>query len=270
MLSMGEQEFKQFTEFLRYNYGINLSKKKSLIEGRLSNMLMEKGYDNFSEYLNYVYADCTKQEMTTLINKLTTNHTFFMREFSHFEFFRDKILPYITPRDKERDLRIWSAGCSTGEEPYTLAMVMADYFAEEHKAWNTKMLATDISVNVLQAAEKGEFAAEGLQDIPTAWKVNYFSKVENETYRVKDKIRDEVIFRVFNLMDEVFPFKQKFHVIFCRNVMIYFDDEIKLKLLKKLYEATEPGGYLFIGHAESISKYNTGYRYVLPAVYRKG
>jgi len=269
MIAITDADFKKVIAYIKSNYGINLSQKKHLIEGRLNNLLIEKGFDNFSEYLQYVFADGTKMEITTLVNKLTTNHTFFMRETAHFTYFEQQVLPYLQGTSKKKDLRIWSAGCSTGEEPYTLAMIMADYFGKEKVLWDTKVLATDISVQALETGEKGIYSGDVLQTIPPMWKANYFKKKDAENYQISDQIRQEVVFRIFNLMDERFPFKQKFHVIFCRNVMIYFDHVTKMRLINKFYEMTEPGGYLFIGHSESIGRDETPYNYVMPAVYRK-
>ncbi|MBP2649193.1 MAG: chemotaxis protein CheR [Firmicutes bacterium] len=269
MVKLKNDEFVELVEYLKSNYGINLTHKKNLIEGRLGNLLQERGFNTFAEYLVEVFADRSKQEMMTLINKLTTNHTFFMREASHFDYFRDRVLPYLVDTVTDKDLRIWSAGCSYGQEPYTLAMILADYFASEKTVWNSKILATDISVEALQKAEKGIYTAEDVQGIPPGWKLNYFSAVD-KNFQVCSKIRNEVIYRVFNLIDEVLPFKRKFHIIMCRNVMIYFDEPTKNKLIDKFYEITEPGGYLFIGHAESINKLTSRYKFVMPAVYRKG
>ena len=192
-----------------------------------------------------------------------------MRETDHFTYFANKVLPYLQATNKQKDLRVWSAGCSSGEEPYTLAMIMADYFGEEKKIWNTQLLATDISVKVLDLAEKGAYPLEVLQELPGNWRANYFKRVHKDVYQIEDKIKKDVIFRIFNLMDEKFPFKQKFHVIFCRNVMIYFDQQTKRELITKFYDMTESGGYLFIGHSESISRDETRYQYIMPAVYRK-
>lgn len=270
MIEITNHDFKELIGYIKNNYGINLSQKKNLIEGRLSNLLIEKGFDNFSEYLQDVFADSTKMEITSLVNKITTNHTFFMRETAHFTYFEHQVLPYLQATSKEKDLRIWSAGCSTGEEPYTLAMIIADYFGREKIAWNTKLLATDISVKALETAEQGIYSEQVLHEIPPIWKSMYFKKKDAEHYQMSDQIKQEVLFRLFNLMDERFPFKQKFHVIFCRNVMIYFDHVTKMRLINKFYDMTEPGGYLFIGHSESISRDETRYNYVMPAVYRKG
>jgi chemotaxis protein methyltransferase CheR len=269
MINIKQDEFKELTTFLKNNYGINLTHKKNLIEGRLNNVLIEKGFNSFRKYIDYVYSDSTKNELTNLINKLTTNHTFFMREKEHFEYFKNKALPYFKDRVKDKDLRIWSAGCSSGEEAYTLAMIMGDYFAEEKSLWDKKILATDISVNVLQLARSGIYSGECLREIPINWRLKYFNNIDNDNYKIDSKLKDEVIFRVFNLMDQ-FPFKRKFHVIFCRNVMIYFDQETKEKLIRKFYDMTEVGGYLFIGLSESLAKTEVPYEYVMPSVYRKG
>jgi len=130
-------------------------------------------------------------------------------------------------------------------------------------------LATDISVNVIQKAKAGIYSNERIEGVPEAWKRKYFRKVDENNWAVVDSIRNEVIFRIFNLMNTVFPFKRKFHVIFCRNVMIYFDQQTKMELVNRFYEYTEPGGYLFIGHSESLNRDETKYKYVMPAVYRK-
>ena len=269
MISIKQDEFNELTKFLKNNYGINLTHKKNLIEGRLNNVLVEKGFNSFRKYIDYVYADITKKELTTLINKLTTNHTFFMREKEHFKFFNNQVLPYLATTVKDKDLRIWSAGCSSGEEAYTLAMIMQDYFAGEKGLWDKKILASDISVNVLKTAEKGIYNVDGLEKISENWRLKYFNKIDDDTYEIDSKLKNEVIFRVFNLMDE-FPFKRKFHVIFCRNVMIYFDQETKDRLIRKFYDMTEVGGYLFIGLSESLNRNENPYQYIMPSVYRKG
>jgi len=270
MIELTNNDFKKIITYIQSHYGINLSQKKNLIEGRLSNLLLEKGFDNFSDYLHCVFTDDTKIEITDMLNKITTNHTFFMRETVHFTYFKQQVLPYLQATSKDKDLRMWSAGCSTGEEPYTLAMIIADYFGKDKMFWDTKLLATDISVKALETGEKGIYPLETLESLPSSWKLNYFKKNDAENYQISDKIKQEVVFRMFNLMDESFPFKQKFHVIFCRNVMIYFDHVTKMRLIKKFYEMTQSGGYLFIGHSESIARNETDYNYVMPAVYRKG
>lgn len=270
MLTISDQEFKQLTDYIKANYGINLkNEKKALLIGRLSNILTEKKFYCFADYFNYLITDKTGSAVSTLVDKITTNHTFFMREADHFNFFRDRVLPYLASTVRDKDLRIWSAGCSSGEEPYTLAMIIDEYFGTEKRWWDTKVLATDISSKVLDIAAKGIYNNEGLSTLPPYWKLNYFEKYDHEKSVLTKKIRDEIIFRKFNLMAEGFPFKRKFHAIFCRNVMIYFDNETKIRLVNKFYDLTEPGGYLFIGHSESLNRNETEYKYILPAVYRK-
>lgn len=271
MISINNDDFNKLTQFIKNNYGINLTKKRTLIEGRLSNMILEKGFDNFNDYLNYVFSDKTGEEIIVLINKLTTNHTYFMRESKHFEYVKDTVLPYMENTVKDHDLRVWSAGCSTGEEPYTLEMIMMDYFGSSPFKWDTQILATDISNRALAIARHGIYTAGSISEVPSKWKLNYFEKLDgsDDNFRIKDNIKINVIFREFNLMRPEFPFRRKFHIIFCRNVMIYFDQPTKEALINKFYEITEPGGYLFIGHSESANRESTNYKYIMPAVYRK-
>jgi len=270
MQEISGKEFKRLADYIKANYGIYLKdEKQTLVSGRLSNVLVEKNFASFSEYFDYIIADKTGDAVVTLIDKITTNHTFFMREIDHFNYFKEKVLPQLMSRSKNKDLRIWSAGCSSGEEPYTLAMLIDEFFGIDKKWWDTKILATDISSKVLDIAVKGIYNNEGIAKIPAYWKLNYFEKLENEKSVLVPKIRNEVIYRKFNLMDKTFPFKKKFQVIFCRNVMIYFDNKTKIDLVKKFYDSTELGGYLFIGHSESLHQNETEYKNVLPAVYRK-
>ncbi len=270
MITITDKEFEQLAGFIKENYGIHLKQeKKTLLTGRLQNVLLMKGFRDFAEYYEYVISDKTGEALSTLVNKISTNHTFFMREVDHFYYFRDQVLPYLAETVKDRDLRIWSAGCSSGEEPYTLAMLMDEYFGKEKSKWDSKVLATDISSKVLEEAAKGIYQNEEISTLPINLRLAYFKQQDSDNSVIIDKIRNEVIFRRFNLMEAVFPFKRKFHVIFCRNVMIYFDHMTKKELVGKFYDHLEPGGFLFIGHSESISREDTKLSYVMPAIYRK-
>lgn len=270
MLTITDSEFRKLTDYIRVNYGIYLKEeKRSLVLGRLNNLLAQKDFKSFSEYYDYIIADKTGSAASDLMDRITTNHTYFMREAGHFHYFRDEILPYLMKTVEDRDLRIWSAGCSTGEEPYTLAMIIKDHIGEKKNLWDTKVLATDISRKALQKALKGIYKNEALSTLPYQWKLNYFKILDREQSIITDSIKQEVIFRRFNLMERSFPFRRKFHIIFCRNVMIYFNAETKERLIRKFYQHTEPGGYLFLGHSESLNRREFGYRYVMPAVYRK-
>ena len=248
MINITEKEFAKLAEFIKTNYGIHLKEgKKSLVIGRLHNVLSQKDFKSFSDYYDYIVSDKTGDAVTVLIDKITTNHTFFMREADHFHYFKSAVLPYLASTVRDKDLRIWSAGCSTGEEPYTLAMILDEYFGSEKMLWDSKVLATDISGKVLDTAQKGIYDNEEVATLPVQWRLNYFKKHDKEKSILAERIRNEVIYRKFNLMESVFPFKRKFHVIFCRNVMIYFDNKTRDALVNKYYQHLESGGYLFIG-----------------------
>lgn len=270
MVDITEKEFRQLSEYIKNHFGIELKdEKQTLVTGRLHNVLAQKNINSFSDYYNYLISDKTGCAVIDLIDKITTNHTFFMRETDHFQYFKEKVLPQLSSSVREKDLRVWCAGCSSGEESYTLAMMIDEFFGVDKKWWDAKVLATDISSKVLDIANNGIYENERIVTLPSHWKLNYFKKLDNDKSVLVDKIKNEVIYRKFNLMEEVFPFKKKFHVIFCRNVMIYFDNKTKMDLVNKFYDLTEPGGYLFIGHSESLNREETKYKYIMPAVYRK-
>ena len=270
MVTITKTEFKKLADYIKSNYGIHLKEEKmTLVTGRLHNVLQQAGFNNFTDYYDYVVNDRSGEAVVTMLNKITTNHTFFMREADHFYIFRDKVLPYLQDTVADKDLRIWCAASSTGEEPYTLAMILDEYFGKEKMWWDTKVLATDISERALNTAINGIYSSDSIAVLPSSWKTNYFKKYDAENFIVTDRIRTEVIYRKFNLVDEIFPFKRKFHVVFCRNVMIYFDIATKEALINKLYDHMEYGGYLFIGHSESINRETTRFKYIKPAVYRK-
>ena len=270
MRSLTDEGFEQFTEHIKKNYGVNLQHKKLLVAGRLQGHVIKNNFKSLAEYLEFVLADKTGKEAAILIDKVTTNHTFFMREVEHFDYFRDFVLPGLVESEhKRKDLRIWSAGCSSGEEPYTLAMIIDNFFGEKKGWWDTKLLATDISTKVLEEALSGIYLNERLTSLPTSWRMNYFTRIDNERSEIVDRLKNEVVFRRFNLVEKTFNFKRRFHVIFCRNVMIYFDSRTRKELVERLYEHMEPGGYLFIGHSESLMHMKDKFRFLKHTVYQK-
>ncbi|SHO53277.1 CheR family methyltransferase [Anaerocolumna xylanovorans] len=270
MVEITENEFRQLADYIHKYCGINLkSEKKALVNSRLQNTLYRYNMQSFTEYFTYLTQNSSESEITEMIDKLTTNHTFFMRESEHFRFYEKDILPKLKNTVTDRDMRIWCAACSTGEEAYTLAILNNEFLGREKLWWDTKVLATDISVSALDIARKATYSKENTAPLPNEWKRDYFYMKEDDQWEVKDFLKKEVIFRRFNLMEEVYPFKKKFHVIFCRNVMIYFDQADKDKLIRKLQENLAEGGYLFIGHSEAINKEDIGLQYVMPSVYRK-
>ena len=250
MLTLNENDFRKLITFIKSRYGIDLSQKRQLIVGRLSNTVTSMGYSSFSEYIDHILSQKNPQDIELMLNKLTTNYTFFLRESAHFDYFRDTVLPYLERTKRDHVLSIWSAGCSSGQEPYTLSMILKEYFGGKAGNWDTRVLATDISQNALKAASEGIYDEESLSAIPVAWKQKYFKRTsEPGVYQVADILKK--------------------NVIFCRNVMIYFDQQTKDALVQRFYNATVPGGYLFIGHSESLNKATTPYHYLMPSAYRK-
>lgn len=265
---LSEGEFQHIVQYVRNRYGINLSQKRVLISGRLENYLLRQGFQSYSEYIHHVEQDPHGEEAVNLIDVLTTNHTYFMRESIHFDYLQQVVLPWVREKEKnKKDVRIWSAAASTGEEPYTIEMILNDYFSLEG-GWDTQLLATDIAISVLQKAKSGTYLKEQLDPLPAQWKRRFFHSVNSEEYQVNKEIRRQIIFRKFNLMEEI-PFRGLFHVVFLRNVMIYFEEDTKARLLDRIYSHMENGGYLFIGTTESIDKSATKFQYVQPSIYRK-
>lgn len=266
-LEISDKDFQRLIVFIQQHYGIDLSKKRQLISGRLSYSVKTQGYAGFGPFVDHLLEKKDPADVELVLNKLTTNYTFFMREQEHFNFFRDTILPDIVKRHQnDHTLSIWSAGCASGEEPYTISMYVKDYLGSDAPRWDARVLATDISQQALQKAQAGKY---NLPDtIPPTWKTKFFVPDGKEgSYRVAPVIHDNVIFRTFNLMDPI-RFRLKFDVIFCRNVMIYFNQQTKDELVARFCEATTPGGYLLIGHSETMGR-NPGYRYLAPATYQK-
>ncbi len=267
---MTQEEFKRIHVFLKNKYGIDMSKKLEIVNGRLENYLRKNGFRNYSDYMNAVETDITGRLEKELVNMLTTNHTYFMREAEHFDYLKQVVLPYLKKKEeKTKDLAIWCGAASTGEEAYTLAMIMVDFFGLEHSKWDTKVLATDVSTEVLQHAVHGVYQAEQVEKIPLTWKRRFMkTDVNGEFYEMTREIKEEVIFRQFNLM-EPFPFRRKMHIIFMRNVMIYFDGNTKKELLKKINDVLEPGGYLFIGRTETLDRDGSSLEMIQPSIFRK-
>jgi chemotaxis protein methyltransferase CheR len=219
--------------------------------------------------MNAVQADKNGIEEKNLVNMLTTNHTFFMREFEQMEYFRKMVLPDLRRAEENtRDLRIWCGASSSGEEPYTIAMVLMDFFGYAHAQWDTKVLATDISTKMLTHAVKGVYSNDQLINLPDTWKSRYFKPVGETQCMATDTLKNQVIYRYLNLMNPL-PFRKKLHMVFLRNVMIYFEDKTKIDLLQRIYESMEPGAYLFIGATEVIDKSQTKLQYIKPSIYRK-
>jgi chemotaxis protein methyltransferase CheR len=267
--SMDDTDFRRLAYHIKKKYGLNLDGRKAMVESRLYHYVIDRGFDSFSEYLETVYdgeGGHNSTEMANIINRLTTNYTYFMREQEHYRHFGEKFLPDMERTVADGEICIWSAGCSFGNEAYNFAMCMEEYFKGKDNGWDRKILATDISQNAILAAKKGMFSEAVVKSLPDSWRRKYFTE-KNGIYTVSPDIRSQVAFKYHNLMEPI-AFKKKFDLIICRNVMIYFDGKTKSELIKRFYEATKPGGYLYIGHAESMPT-DSPYVREQTAVYRK-
>ncbi len=266
-MKLTQNDFDRLVVFMKKNYGINLEKKSVLIEGRLSNMIAQRGFKSFKDYLDFALSDKSGKETIQLVNKLTTNHTFFLREPEHFDFLKKTILPYIEKANADHSMNLWCAASSKGHEPYTILFTVLDHFGPSISKWRVNYIATDIDTEVLNFARAGVYPLAELKDIPQAWMTKYFSKVDDTKFKVKDNYRAMIQFKQFNLMDKIIA-QRPYDFISCRNVMIYFDQKTKNDLVERFYDVTKEGGYLFTGHSESVSR-ETRYTYIQPAIYRR-
>ncbi|MDR1797605.1 MAG: protein-glutamate O-methyltransferase CheR [Clostridiales Family XIII bacterium] len=266
--TLSDEEFEGFASFIKSHYGVNLESKKNLVESRLGAYVVRRGFQDYAAYFEYAKNDPTQREMSMLVSRVTTSHTYFMRESDHFEFFADEVLPGVMGLGGF-DLRVWCAGCASGEEPYALSMYILDRVERLGvSGWDTTLLATDVAEDALKTASAGVYDEGELVSLPDGWMWRFFTPMQDGCWRVSQALRENVAFKRHNLMGD-FAFTKPMHAIFCRNVMIYFDADTKTALLRKFYDVLVPGGYLFIGHSESLTALGTGFVYVRPSVYRK-
>ena len=265
--------FQEFSDLVYEKTGIFLKpEKKELLNARLGKRLRATGIDSFQEYYDYVINDRSGEELVHLIDSVSTNFTSFFRENSHFEILRSTVLPAFVKegRGKNKEILLWSSASSSGEEPYTMAMVVAD-FVSRHPEMHYRIMATDISTRVLAQAKRGVYAEERIAKVPKPFLKKYFQKGmgNSEGYvKIKEDLRRMVHFDRFNLMGD-FPWRDAIDVIFCRNVMIYFDRETQQALVTKFHQALSPGGFLFIGHSESISGLKHNFIQINSTAYQK-
>jgi len=225
-------------------------------------------FDRHQEYFNYIIADTTGNEIIHLIDAISTNVTQFFRESHHFDFLADTILQWNKKGQKR--FRFWSAGCSTGEEPYSLAMTLLETGIGQ--ITDTRILATDISMKVLKHCINGEYSAQKMKDVSPMFRERYFDKEgvrESAQYTVKPVLKNMITFKRLNLSVVPFPMQGPMDMIFCRNVVIYFDNTVRKKLLDEFYRLLKPGGYLMVGHAESLTGLLSNFKSVMPSVYAK-
>lgn len=270
---LSDREFSLFSRLVYEKAGINLHEgKKELVRSRLSRRLRAKKMSQFKEYYKFLMADDSGEELIHMLDAISTNLTSFFREPKHFAFLEQTALPSVTSIGKspKRPLNIWSAGCSSGEEPYTLSICLHE-FSESQPELNFRILATDISTKMLGTATNGVYHGSQVQTIAPNVLRKYFQRGQGNWaghFRLKPFVRKTIEFKRLNLM-EPFPFSTKFQIIFCRNVMIYFDKQTQSRLVNKYYDSLVSGGFLFIGHSESLMGTEHHFKYVQPTIYQK-
>jgi chemotaxis protein methyltransferase CheR len=268
LLKMDDESFERLSVYVTKEYGIKLPEnKKSMLESRLNKKVKSLGMNSYSEFISHIFSEQGQQgDLFDVIDLITTNKTDFFRENAHFQFLTNKFLPAVAPQN----LKIWSAGCSTGEEPYTIIMSLEEY-RKKNPGMTYQLLASDISLRVIQSAHNGVYAIDRLAAIPIEMKRNYFlrGKTNPNLVRVKPQHRNKIEFRRINLMNDQYGLqKGDYDIIFCRNVLIYFDKQKQESVIRKFCSYLKPGGLLFLGHSESIIGMNLPLKQIEPTTYQ--
>lgn len=272
---LSDKDFNRFRKLIFELAGITLSEhKRALVYSRLAKRLRANGLESYRDYYELVsQAEPDSVEIVEFINAITTNKSSFFREPHHFDFLREEIFPVYQNElnaGKRKSIRIWSAGCSAGQEPYTLAMTLFEYFGVQASA-EFNILATDIDTNVLSRARDGIYNEEQIEDIPDYMLRKYFLKGKGERAglaKAGKELQSIIHFERLNLFDPAWPMKESLDIIFCRNVIIYFNRETQRKLITRMTRYLKPGGYLMLGHSESLHGYDSGLQHVRKNVYR--
>jgi chemotaxis protein methyltransferase CheR len=268
------RDYSRLRDLVYNEAGINLgSERKAMLEARIRRRLKDLAINSYGEYCDYLFSsDGLRDELANLIDVVTTNKTDFFREPRHFDFLVATALPeFLASHADRRPLLVWSAACSTGEEPYTLAMVLSE-FAVTHPGFSFRILATDISSVVLKKAQLAIYSTDVVRPVPQALKIKYFMRGRErsiERVRVAPEIRCLVEFRRLNFMDSDYGIREKFDVIFCRNVIIYFDRQTQQSILERIAQRLQPKGHLFMGHAETLHELDLPLVPIAPALYRR-
>ncbi len=266
---MNESTFNHFRKIVYDRSGITLGdNKQPLVRARIAKRMRNLNISDYNDYLHYVMEDSTGKEVQHMIDSISTNVTSFYREPAHFDLLRQVVDSWINART--HSLRFWSAASSSGEEPYTMAIELCETIGKRNV--DVKILATDISSRMIEAAMEGVYSESKVAPVPRNLIGKYFTHLKNgdqDQYRVNDILRNMVVYRHFNLSVTPFPLKGNLDMIFCRNVMIYFDREVRTRLIREFYRLLKPGGYLIVGHAESITGMANGLKCLRPSIYIK-
>lgn len=272
--AMTDLEFYRFGEFIQGQCGIKMPlAKKTMLQGRLQKRLRILGIDSYSVYADYVFsAKGKEEELFQMIDAVTTNKTDFFRESKHFDYLRDVVLPELKSETKKsgwKKMKGWSAGCSTGEEPYTLAMVLSN-FADNNPSFHFSILATDISTKVLGLAKTAIYQEEKIEPIPMEFRKKYLLRSPSKPImRIVPELRSCMNFMRLNFMDTDYRLQEMMDIVFCRNVIIYFDRETQENILNRICRYLVPGGYLFMGHSETLNGMNLPLRQISSSIYRR-
>lgn len=274
MSRISDKLFKDLVALVYRESGIVLNDKRELVDARLASLARKRGYSGPEEIIERLRNDSSGDALIELLDQVSTNLTYFFREPAHFDFMSKSFFPEIMAKKKTRNqkrIRIWSAACSSGEEPYSLAITAREAIGDD-TSWDLKILATDLSTRMLRKGIEGRYNRQEVMRAPGQIVSKYFSRGgdrQQPAYQVNDDVRRLVTFRRLNLLQDSYPFSGLFDLIVCRNVMIYFDHPTKEALLKRFHRYLDAGGYFFCGHAESLTSHEHLFKRVQVAVYRK-
>lgn len=272
--TLSNDDFKRLSTFIYKEYGIKMPEvKRTMLQSRLHKRLRELNMTNYKDYVDYVFSkEGQDNEVIHMIDVVSTNKTDFFREPVHFDFLHSNVLPELLRSERpNRLIKLWSAGCSSGEEPYTLAMSMCDYMME-HPGFDFSILATDISTRILKSAVEAIYKENRVEMLPIQIKKRYLLRSKdrtNPTVRIIPELRRRVTFQRLNFMDNTYNVPDNLDIIFCRNVLIYFDRDTQEKVINKLCTKLKPDGFFFLGHSESITNFNVPLRQLKPTIFRK-
>lgn len=270
-IELKPEEFTLLRNYIYKKVGICLSDQKTtLVKGRLNKRLNQLGIESFGDYYNYLIHDADGEELTFFVSAISTNVTSFFRESAQWSWL-EEYLPKMVTSKKEKKIRIWSAGCSSGEEPYTILMFLQENL-RDFESWDIKILATDISSKVLFKAVKGLYEPKHIEQLPKDMVIRSFEKVHEQDvvkYQIKSFLREKVTFRLYNLITDPFFIKKEFDMIFCRNVMIYFDEINRNNLIGRFTTLLPKGAPLFLGSSESLTTHKSTLKLLGSSIYQK-
>lgn len=269
---LSDKDFQKLSNFIYHQYGIKMPEAKHImLQSRLQKRLRALRIPTFTEYVDYVFSANGHDEIIHMMDVVSTNKTDFFREIQHFEFLLDTVLPEIFDTNHQNFVKVWSAGCSSGEEPYTLAMVLSE-FQQKVRGFDFSILGSDLSTIVLEKAVQAIYPEDRVQVIPMELKKKYLLRSKDRvkpTVRIAPELRRKASFMRLNFMDDVYSAPSGFDIIFCRNVLIYFDRQTQEKVINKLCRHLRPGGFFFLGHSESVTGINVPLKQIKPTVFRR-